>query len=74
MLFLLQLAIGVAFLGYLILACFDLIHGMFIILTGLMLLAYGLTLKGIAFFLKAIHPAPVPAVVVPRLRTWKVVS
>lgn len=76
MLFLLQLAIGVAFLGYLILAFFDLIHGTFTILGGLALLAYGLTLKGIAFVLKLIDPAPVPVVspTTPRVRTWKVIA
>ena len=75
MLLLLQLALGLAFLGFLVLAVFDLIRGGFIILTGLILLAVGLTLKGIAFILKKIHPAPVPPVVptTPRVWTWKVV-
>lgn len=60
MLFLLQLALGVAFLGYLVLAVFDAIRGLAIILSGLALLAFGLTLKGIAFVLKLIHAAPAP--------------
>ena len=45
MLLLLQIALGLAFLGYLILAVFDAIRGGFIILTGLGLLVIGLTLK-----------------------------
>jgi len=60
MLLLLQLALGLAFLGVLVLAVFDAIRGGFIILTGLILLAVGLTLKGIAFILTQFHPAPVP--------------
>ena len=71
MLFLLQLALGVAFLGYLVLAVFDAIRGLAIILSGLVLLAFGLTLKGISFVLKKTHPAPVPA---PRKEwTWKII-
>ncbi len=78
MLLLLQIALGLAFLGYLILAVFDAIRGGFIILTGLGLLVFALTLKGIVFVLKKIHPAPVPAVAPPvvtrRVATWKVVA
>ena len=78
MLLLLQLALGIAFLGYLILACYDLVRGGLIILSGLGLLAVGLTLKAVAFVLKKIHPAPVlavaPPVVPPRVLTWKVVA
>ena len=76
MLLLLQIALGIAFLGYLMLAFFDLIHGMYYILTGLALLAFGLTLKGVAILLRKIHPAPVPAVVPapPKERIiWRVV-
>ena len=75
MLLILQLALGVAFLGYLILAFFDAIRGFAIILSGLALLAFGLTLKGIAFVLKKIHPAAVPApTVAPTPRViWRVV-
>jgi len=72
MLFLLQLALGIAFLGYLILAVFDAIRGTFIIFTGLGLLAFGLTLKGIAMIHKKIHPTP--PVVTPAVRTWKVIA
>jgi len=76
MLLLLQLALGLAFLGFLVLAFFDAIRGGFTILTGLILLAVGLTLKGIAFVLKQIHPAQMPAVApdTSRVRTWKVVA
>ncbi|MEI8313236.1 MAG: hypothetical protein WCH98_21000 [Verrucomicrobiota bacterium] len=72
MLFLLQLALGIAFLGYLVLAVFDAIRGMYYILTGLGLLAFGLTLKGVAILLRKIHPAP--PVVTPAVRTWKVIA
>ncbi len=78
MLLLLQIALGLAFLGFLVLAVFDAIRGGFIILTGLGLLAIALTLKGIAFVLKLIHPAPVlavaPPVVTRKVATWKVVA
>jgi len=73
MLLLLQLALGIAFLGYLVLACYDLIRGMYYILTGLGLLAVGLTLKAVAFVLKQIHLAPAPValpVVTRRVPTW----
>ena len=76
MLFLLQLALGIAFLGYLVLAFFDAIHGMYYILTGLALLAVGLTLKGVAFVVRQIHPAPAPLappVVTEKVWTWKVI-
>ena len=56
MLLLLQLALGIAFLGYLVLAFFDLICGMSYILTGMGLLVIGLTLKGVSIVLKKIHP------------------
>jgi hypothetical protein len=72
MFLLLQLAIAVAFLGYLVLAFFDLIHGLYHISIGLCLLAYGLSLTGIAFILKKFNPAPVPVAATPRVRTWKV--
>ena len=75
MLLLLQLALGLAFLGFLVLAFFDAIHGGFTILTGLVLLAVGLTLKGVSFILKKIHPAPVLAVAATtRVLIWKVVA
>ena len=74
MLLLLQIALGIAFLGYLVLAAFDAIRGGFIILTGLGLLIFALTLKGIAFVLKKLHPAPVPVPATPKVRTWKVVA
>jgi hypothetical protein len=74
MLLLLQLALGLAFLGYMVLAAFDAIRGGFIILTGLDLLAIALTLKGIAFILKQFQPVPVPVPATPRVRTWKVVG
>ena len=75
MLFLLQLALGIAFLGYLVLACFDFVHGMYYILTGLALLGFGLTLKGVAIVLKQSHPAPAPVAppIVEKVWTWKVV-
>ena len=76
MLLLLQLALGLAFLGFLVLAVFDAIRGGFTILTGLILLAVGLTLKGVAFILKQFQPAPPVPPVVPttsRVWTWKVV-
>ena len=74
MLFLLQLALGLAFFGYLVVACFDFVRGMYYVLTGLALLAVGLTQKGVAFVLKKIHPAPAPVappVVIHRVPTWK---
>ena len=74
MLFLLQLGLGIAFLGYMVLAAFDAIRGGFIILTGLCLLAIALSLKGIAFILTQFHPAPVPVPAVPKVRTWKVIA
>ena len=74
MLLLLQIALGIAFLGYLALAFFDLIRGMYYILTGLGLLAIGLTLKGVSTVLKKVNPAPVPVAATPRVRTWKVVA
>ncbi len=76
MLLLLQLALGIAFLGYLVLAVFDAIRGMYYILTGLGLLVVGLTLKGVAFVLKQIHAAPAPValpVVTRRVPIWKVI-
>jgi len=75
MLFLLQLALGIALLGYLVLAFFDAVHGMYYILTGLALLAFGLTLKGVAIVLRQIHPAPTPVAppVVEKVWTWKVI-
>ena len=78
MLLLLQLALGLAFLGYLVLAAFDALRGTFIILTGLGLLVFALALKGISIVLKKIHPAPAPVVLTvaatPRVLTWKVVA
>ena len=74
MLLLLQLALGLAFLGYLVLAAFDAIRGGFIILTGLGLLVFALALKGISIVLKKIHPTPVPVPATPKVRTWKVVA
>ena len=78
MLLLLQIALGIAFLGYLVLAFYDAIRGTYYILTGLGLLAIALTLKGIAFVLKLIHPVPVlavaPPVVTRKVATWKVVA
>ena len=78
MLLLLQIALGLAFLGFLVLAVFDAIRGGFIILTGLILLAVGLVLKGVAFVLKLIHPVPVlavaPLVVTRKVASWKVVA
>ena len=75
MLLLLQLALGIAFLGFLVLAVFDAVRGMYYILTGLGLLAFALALKGISIVLKQFQPAPVPHVVptTPRVWTWKVV-
>jgi len=73
MLLLLQIALGLAFLGYLILAVFDAIRGGFIILTGLGLLVIGLTLKGVSIVLRTIHPAAAPValpVVTRRVPTW----
>ena len=79
MLLLLQIALGIAFLGYLALAFFDLIRGMYYILTGLGLLAIGLlaiglALKAVAFVLRKIQPAPVPVPAAPRVLNWKVVA
>ena len=78
MLLLLQIALGIAFLGYLVLAAFDAIRGGFIILTGLGLLAVGLTLKAVAFVLRKTQPTPVPVTAVapatPRVLNWKVVA
>ncbi len=75
MLFLLQIALGIAFLCYLVLAFFDLIRGGFITLTGLGLLAVGLALKAVAFILRKTQPAPtpVPTPATPRVLNWKVV-
>jgi len=74
MLLLLQLALGIAFLGYLVLAVFDAIRGGFTILAGLALLAFGLVLKGIAIVLKKFQPALVPVVTLtPKVRTWKII-
>ena len=76
MLLLLQLALAIAFLGFLVLACFDAVRGTYYILTGLGLLIIGLTLKGISFVLKQIHAAPAPVApptATPRVRTWKVI-
>jgi len=76
MLLLLQLALGLAFLGYLVLAFFDLIRGMYYILTGLALLVIGLALKAVAFVLRKTQPAPTPVPVpaTPRVLNWKVVA
>ena len=74
MLLLLQIALGIAFLGYLVLACYDLIRGSLIILSGLGLLAVGLTLKGVAFVLKKVNPATVPVPAPPRVWIWKVIA
>ena len=75
MLLLLQLALGIAFLGFLILAFFDAVRGTYFILTGLGLLVIGLTLKGIAFALRQFQPAPAPVAlsVTEKVRTWKVI-
>lgn len=76
MLFLLQLALGIAFLGYLVLACFDFVHGMYYIITGLALLVLGLTLKGILIVLREIHPAPAPVVPpapIEEVWTWRTI-
>ena len=73
MLLLLQIALGIAFLGCLVLAFFDAIRGGSIILTGLSLLAFALILKGIAFVLKQFQPAPAPAPVPKERIIWKVV-
>jgi hypothetical protein len=75
MLLLIQLALGITFIGLLILALFDAVKGAFIILSGLVLLAFGFALKGIAF-LKKIHQAPAPVappVVTRRVPTWKII-
>lgn len=74
MLLLLQIALGIAFLGYLVLAFFDLIRGTFTILTGLGLLAVGLTLKAVAFVLKVIHPFPLPVPAPKERIIWRVVA
>jgi hypothetical protein len=75
MLFLLQLALGFAFLGLLILVIWDAIRGTLIILTGLALLAIGYTLKAISFIVKCIRPIPVKTVAAtPRVRSWKIVA
>jgi len=74
MLLLLQIALGIAFLGYLVLACYDLVRGSLIILSGLGLLAVGLTLKAVAFVLRKTQPTPVPVPAAPRVLTWKVVA
>lgn len=77
MLFLLQLALGIAFLGYLILAFFDAIRGIGIILTGLVLLAAGYTLKLASFILRRIHPARAtvaPPLVTRRGATWQILA
>ncbi|MEI7910660.1 MAG: hypothetical protein WCK77_13570 [Verrucomicrobiota bacterium] len=76
MLFLLQIAFGLAFLGYLVLACFDFVHGMYYILTGLALLAFGLTLKGILIVIRAFRPLPVPVpptAPAEKVWTWRVI-
>ena len=73
MLFLLQLALGIAFLGYLVLAFYDAIRGTYYILTGLGLLVIGLTLKGVSIVLRQFQPAPAPVVATLRVRTWKVI-
>ena len=72
MLFLLQLALGIAFLGYLVLVCYDLVRGGLIILSGLGLFAFGLMLKGIAILLRKISRPP--PVVTSAVRTWKVID
>ena len=72
MLFLLQLGLGIAFLGYTVLAFFDLFRGTLIILSGLGLLAFAFTLKGIAILLRNIYPTP--PVVTEKVRTWKVIA
>jgi hypothetical protein len=75
MLLIIQLALGIAFIGLLILAIFDAIRGTLIILSGLVLIVIGFTLKGIAV-LKRIHQAPAPVappVVTRRAPTWKII-
>ena len=72
MLLLLQIALGLAFLGYL--AVFDAIRGTFIIFTGLALLAVGFTLKLILFVIKKTRPVSVPAVAATtRVLSWKII-
>ncbi|MEI7910650.1 MAG: hypothetical protein WCK77_13520 [Verrucomicrobiota bacterium] len=76
MLLLLQIAFGIAFLGYLVLACFDFVHGMYYILTGLALLVFAISLKGILIVIRAIHPAPASVALgapTEEVWTWKVV-
>ena len=75
MLLIIQIALGIAFIGLLILAIFDAIRGTLIILSGLVLIVIGFTLKGIAV-LKKIHQPPAPAappVVTRRAPTWKII-
>lgn len=70
MLLLLQIGLGFAFLGYLILAFCDAIRGTFTILTGLVLIVIGYTMKLVTFILKRIHPAQLTG---PKARTWKII-
>ena len=75
MLLLIQLVLGIAFIGLLILSVFDAIRGTLIIVSGLVLLAVGYTLKGI-IFIKNFHPAPLPVAppeVTRMAPTWKII-
>ena len=56
MLLIIQILIGITFIGLLILALCDAVKGALTILTGLALLAAGYTLKLISFLLKKINP------------------
>jgi hypothetical protein len=56
MLLIIQHALGIAFIGLLVLALFDSVKGTLTILSGLVLLAVGYNLK--LFILKRIHPPP----------------
>jgi hypothetical protein len=56
MLLIIQIVLGLAFIGLLILAILDAIKGTLIILAGLVLIAAGYTLKLISFLLKKINP------------------
>ena len=58
MLLIIQIVLGHAFIGLLILAIIDAIKGTLIILAGLVLIAAGYTLKGISFLIKmSIRPS-----------------
>ena len=76
MLFLLQIALGIAFIGLLILSLCDAVKGSLIILSGLVLIVIGFTLKGIAAIRRIIHPAPAPVaapMATRRVPTWKII-